>query len=132
MSMHRICRNCLRKEESRYNFGNDRDAERAFHNENWCDCGYESPEEMMIDQDMGFENPLWVRIGKYFLVEYNEAIRQGRIESRDELLRFFLKLLKDSAANFRHRIELVGPDEDVVFQRIYHGKTDHEVKSQII
>lgn len=59
MSMQRVCHNCYRTEGIRANFGNDREAEAAYHRRIWCDCGYSSPEEMMKDQDLGFDDPRW-------------------------------------------------------------------------
>lgn len=57
MSINRWCPNCFREEEMRLNFGSNREAEAKFHKEKWCDCGCNSPEEMMRDQDLGFEDP---------------------------------------------------------------------------
>tara|TARA_B110000114_G_C14777897_1_gene271550 strand:+ start:80 stop:223 length:144 start_codon:yes stop_codon:yes gene_type:complete len=36
------------------NFGYDNEAENEYHAIKWCKCPYESSEEMMLDQDMGF------------------------------------------------------------------------------
>lgn len=106
MSMNRVCPICYRKESIRFNFGNNREAESDFHKQKWCDCGYSSGEEMMKDQDLGFTDSRWVGIVKYFLDNYFLRIGQGAISNKDENARFFLKLLKSSANNYRLSIEL--------------------------
>lgn len=131
MSLERVCPNCFRKEGTRYNFGTNREAEKAFHQEKWCDCGYSSPQEMMLDQDMGFTNPHWLRIAKYFLENYENSIRQGLIESKDEKVRFFLKLLKSSANNIGKSIELTQRKQDEEYEFIYHGKPEKNPRVNI-
>jgi|GEM_PF-6832917 len=131
MSMSRICPNCYRKEDARFNFGDEHQAEKAFHAEKWCKCGYNSPQEMMLDQDMGFEDPLWIPIAKYFINNYTLRISQGEIRTKEEHMRFFLKLLKNSANNFNRSLELAPRDKDEAREYIYHGRTTHVVKSSI-
>tara|TARA_R110001592_G_scaffold363293_2_gene683370 strand:+ start:3315 stop:3698 length:384 start_codon:yes stop_codon:yes gene_type:complete len=94
------------------NFGFDSQAEKKFHAQSWCKCGYETPEEMMKDQDMGFEDPVWIPIAKSYLEEYHLKLTQGHIKGRTELVRFFLKLLKESAYNSRKSIILVDGKTD--------------------
>ena len=84
MSTNRVCQICYREENVRYNFGNDFEAENEFHMRTWCDCGYSSGEEMMLDQDLGFSDNRWVCIVKYFLNEYYLKIRQGAITNKDD------------------------------------------------
>ena len=122
MSINRICPNCYRKEGIRFNFGPNKEAETEFHRQHWCNCGYSSPEEMMQEQDLGFDDPRWVSITKYFLNEYYLRINQGRIANKDEHIRFFLKLLKSSANNYRLSIELIPRKADEDWEFIYNGK----------
>lgn len=107
MSMQRICPNCYRTEGIRANFGNDREAEAAFHRKKWCDCGYSSPEEMMKDQDLGFDDPQWVKVSRTFLNQYYERLSLGRIPSKNEHVRYFLKLLKRSFNGEGLSVEIV-------------------------
>jgi len=122
MSIERICPNCFQMENMRVNFGNNRQAEREFHSKKWCNCGYNSPNEMMEDQDMGFEDPYWIPIAKHFIENYHLRISQGRIKDREELVRFFLKLLKSSANNVGKSLELVERKNGGGYEFIYEGK----------
>lgn len=131
MSVSRVFPNCFRSEGVRFNFGNNREAEQSFHQEHWCNCGYSSPEEMMKDQDMGFDHPEWIRIAKYFLENYHLRLNQGLIESEEEHVRFFLKLLKSSANNVRLSIDLVDRKDGEEYDFIYNGKSDHTPKTNI-
>lgn len=124
MSMYRTCPNCFRQEGIRVNFGNNHAAEAEFHREHWCKCGYSSPEEMMKDQDLGFIDPRWVPIIKYFLNQYYLRISQGSIISKDEHVRFFLKLLRSSINNYHLSAELVPRKDNEDFKLIYNGKTE--------
>jgi len=121
--MNRICPNCYREDKIRFNFGGDHSAETEFHRQHWCDCGYSSPKEMMQDQDLGFEDSRWLGVTKYFLNEYYLRISQGKITNKDEHVRFFLKLLKNSANNYRLSVELVPRKDNEDWESIYNGKT---------
>jgi hypothetical protein len=57
MSANRICPNCFKKDNIRVNFGDEEESARKFHSLKWCDWNYNSPNEMMVDQDMGFTDP---------------------------------------------------------------------------
>lgn len=131
MSMSRVCPFCFRQEGIRANFGSDRAAEAEFHNQRWCKCGYSSSEEAMQDQDLGFLDPRWIKIAKFFLNEYYLRIGQGRIQNKDEHVRFFLKLLKSSASNYRTTIELTSRNENDKFQYIHDGKPTNKPKLNI-
>jgi len=131
MSINRMCTNCFRKENVRYNFGNDIESEKRFHSEKWCDCGYNSPEEMMLDQDMGFTDPNWLRIAKDFLTNYHAMLASDKLESKEEQTRFFLKQLKNSANNVYKSIELVEIKKDEGWQAIFDGKTEKKPKTNI-
>lgn len=131
MSMYRTCPNCFQQEGIRFNFGNNHAAEAEFHREHWCKCGYSSPNEMMQDQDLGFNDPHWVPITKYFLNQYYLRISQGSIKNKDEHLRFFLKLLKSSINNYRLSAELVPRKDNEDFKLIYDGKTEKVPKINI-
>jgi hypothetical protein len=132
MSIARRCPNCFRQEGVRFNFGDDREAEKAFHQEKWCSCGYSSPEEMMKDQDFGFDDPKWVPIAKHFLENYHNSLEQGLIHSRDEQVRFFLKLLKSSANNYYKSIDLIDRREDESYEFVYNGKPEQPPRLNII
>jgi hypothetical protein len=129
--MNRVCPNCYRKEELRVNFGNDREAEAMFHQQKWCSCGYQSPQEMMRDQDLGFEDPRWVPIARYFLNEYYLRLKQGEINNKDEHVRFFLKLLKSAANNRRLSIELVNRKDNEEWKFVYDGKSKNNPRKNI-
>lgn len=131
MSVRRICPNCYRKENKRSNFGDNIKAERKYHSEKWCNCGYNSPEEMMVDQEMGFLDPKWIPIAKFFIENYHLRLKQGEIKSKGELVRFFLKLLKSSANNFHRSIELIPIKETEKWEFIYHGRTDKKPRTDI-
>jgi hypothetical protein len=120
--MNRVCPNCYREEGIRFNFGGNFAAEADFHNQHWCSCGYSSPEEMIQDQELGFDDPRWVRIAKYFLNNYYLRLKQGEIDSKDEHIRFFLKLLKSSTNNFRLSVELVNRKNDEDWEFVYNGR----------
>ena len=131
MSTNRVCQICYREESVRYNFGNDFEAENEFHMRTWCDCGYSSGEEMMLDQDLGFSDNRWVCIVKYFLNEYYLKIRQGAITNKDEHARFFLKLLKSSANNYSVTIELKSRNEYKGSEFINNGKPNRPPSKNI-
>ena len=131
MSMSRVCPNCFQVESTRYNFGSDIQAEQAFHAEKWCDCGYESPEEMMEDQDMPFKDPRWVLLTKRFLEDYHLRLKQGGIKDATELVRFFLRLLKSSANGVNRSIVLVDKKDDESYALVHEGKTDRKPKLNI-
>ncbi|MFZ4798906.1 MAG: hypothetical protein ACOYMA_15505 [Bacteroidia bacterium] len=131
MSVTRVCRNCFRPERFRVNFGENSEAEREFHQKKWCDCGYNSPEEMMQDQDLGFNDPRWVGISILFLNDYYLRISQGQITNKDEHVRFFLKLLKSSMNNYRVSAELVNKYDDKDYWPIFNGKTEKVPKLNI-
>jgi hypothetical protein len=123
--MTRVCPNCYREEGGglRLNFGPNLQAEAEFHKQHWCKCGYSSPEEMMQDQDLGFDDPRWVGIAKYFLNNYYLRLKQGEINNKDEHMRFFLKLLKSAANNYRLSIELINRKNGEEYDFIYNGKS---------
>lgn len=129
--MNRVCPNCFIKEDTRYNFGNNKEEEKKFHAEKWCDCGYNSPEEMMLDQDMGFTSPYWIIIAKYFIRNYDYMLASDKLESKEEVVRFFLKMLKNAANNVNKSIELVEMYEDEGWKAIYDGKPKTKPKSNI-
>lgn len=131
MSINRSCPNCFQIENDRSNFGDNREAEREFHSQKWCNCGYNSPNDMMVDQDMGFTDPNWIRIAKHFIENYHLRISQGRIQTSEELVRFFLKLLKSSANNIRKSIELIDKEENEEYEFIYDGKTKKKPRINI-
>lgn len=131
MSMNRVCPICYRKENIRFNFGDNREAESDFHKQKWCDCGYSSGEEMMKDQDLGFTDSRWVGIVKYFLDNYFLRIGQGAISNKDENVRFFLKLLKSSANNYRLSIELKPRNDDEDWEFVYEGKPKRKPRKNI-
>ncbi|WP_242084216.1 hypothetical protein [Aestuariivivens sediminis] len=131
MSMNRVCPNCFRKENLRYNFGNNIEAEKKFHSEKWCECGYNSPKEMMLDQDMGFTDPDWIRIAKYFIENYHATLATHQFNSKDEVVRFFLKMLKYSANNIYKEIVLVNNDKNNHWENINYGKPKTKPKSNI-
>jgi len=132
MSLKRVCPNCFREEkELRLNFGGNTEAEKEFHDQKWCDCDYSSPNEMMMDQDMGFENPEWIKFARFFLANYHLRLSQGHIENKEENVRFFLKLLKSSANNCRLSIDLVDLKKDENYESVYNGKSNHTPKSVI-
>lgn len=130
MSINISCPNCF-KEGPRMNFGPNRAAESKFHNQPWCNCGYSSPAEMMEDQELGFVDPRWVRIAKYFLNEYYLRLGQGRIESKSENLRFFLKLLQRSGNNYNLSIELVPRKNIEETEYVYDGKPIKQPRNNI-
>jgi len=80
---------------------------------------------------MGFKNPKWVKIGKYFLNHYHPVINEGSIEYKDEWLRFFLKLLQSSANKYELSIELTNINKNESWSKIEDGKTSRKVKSII-
>jgi hypothetical protein len=121
--MNRVCPNCYREEGIRFNFEPNIETEKAFHQENWCGCGYNSPQEMMQDQDLGFDDPHWVSLTKYFLNEYYMRLKQGKINSKDEHIRFFLKLLKSAANNYKLSIELINRKDNEDWNYVYDGKS---------
>lgn len=131
MSMSRRCPNCYRTDSLRFNFGNNRDSEKEFHKVKWCDCGYNSPQEMMLDQDMGFEDPLWIPIGKQLLTQYHEGLRNEKVSSLEEQMRFFLKLLQSAANNMRCSLEIVPIKPNEKHTTIFDGKTKNPPKSEI-
>jgi hypothetical protein len=101
MSMPRRCPNCYRTEDIRVNFGDNREAEAAFHQRKWCDCDYSSPEEMMQDQDLGFEDPKWLPVAKEFLNRYHRELRAGQLSTKGDHIRCFLISLKSSFDDYR-------------------------------
>ena len=131
MSINRVCPICYQKEGVRFNFGNNREAEAEFHKRSWCDCDYSSGEQMMTDQDLGFTDKKWVGIVRYFLNEYYLRIGQGAIANKDEHVRFFLKLLKNSANKYRLSIELKSKNEDEDWEFIYNGKPKKQPQKNI-
>jgi hypothetical protein len=131
MSVARTCPICFRRENKRYNFGSEHAAEKAFHKEKWCDCTYESAQEMMLDQDMGFEDPTWIPIAKEFLYEYHNSLNSGLITNKEEQVRFFLKLLKSCANSSRKSIELIPIKENEKWEYILDGKTERKLKCDI-
>lgn len=129
MSMTRVCPNCFQSEGLRF-FFNDREKEAEFHREKgWCECGYESQEEMMRDQDLGFTDPRWVLIIRAFLNEYYKSLGKGVIQNKDEHVRYFLKLLKFSANNYRMSIELISRSE--IIKYIIDGEPIKKPRSNI-
>ena len=131
MSINRLCPNCFQEENIRVNFGDDREFEREFHAQKWCKCGYNSPTEMMVDQDMGFSDPNWIRIAKCFVENYHLRISEGHIETSEELVRFFLKLLKSSANNIYKSIEIVDQKDKEEYEFIYNGKSKNKPKTNV-
>jgi hypothetical protein len=131
MSIERRCPNCFQQENMRVNFGNNREAEKDFHSQKWCSCGYNSPIEMMADQDMGFSDPQWIPIANHFIENYHLRISQGHIHNNEELVRFFLKLLKTSANNIIKSIEIVEKKQGEEYEFIYKGKATKAPKTNI-
>lgn len=131
MSINRTCQNCFQEEKIRVNFGNNIEAERDFHTQKWCSCGYNSPSEMMADQDMGFTDPKWIPIAMYFIENYHLRISQGHIHNSEELVRFFLKLLKSSANNIRKSIEIDDRKQNEEYEFIYEGKAKQKPRTNI-
>jgi hypothetical protein len=129
--MNRICPNCFREEGVRFNFGGNSAVEAEFHSQHWCNCGYSSPEEMMQDQDLGFDDPRLVLIAKHFLNEYYLRLKQGKINNKDEHIRFFLKLLKSTANNYRLSIELINRKDNEDYEYVYDGKSKKEHRINI-
>lgn len=129
--MHRVCPNCFQKEQVRLNFGGNKKAEQKFHSEKWCECKYSSPKEMMYDQDMGFTDPSGIRIARYFLQNYHSTLANHKFDSKEEVVRFFLKLLKQSASNIYKSIELVDNKTNENWANINYGKTNVKPKSNI-
>lgn len=131
MSMNRVCPMCFQEERFRYFFV-DNESEAEFHRDNrWCSCGYESPEEMMQDQDLGFTDYRWVLIIRSFLNEYYLRLSQGVILNKDEHVRFFLKLLKFSANDYRLSIELTPPKKNELLEYIVDGVPKKQPHSNI-
>jgi len=63
------------------NFGKNEEAEKAFHATKWCDCGYNSPEEMLREMDIN--DPRRIRIEKKLLANLNfRAAREKLIQER--------------------------------------------------
>lgn len=131
MSLPRTCPNCFQKEASRHNFGSDLQAEREFHQQRWCDCGYASPEAMMADQDMPFADPQWIPFAKHFLEEYHLRFRQGGMKNKTELVRFFLRLLQSSANNLSRSINLSEQKSEEKYRFVYDGESDHKPQTDI-
>ena len=129
--MSRRCPNCFQVEGVRMNFGFDSQAEKKFHAQSWCKCGYETPEEMMKDQDMGFDDPAWIPIAKYFLEQYHLRLIQGHIKGRAELVRFFLKSLKESAYYSSKSITLVDRKTDQGREWSKFGETKQKPRTDI-
>lgn len=123
MSLNRVCRNCYRGDDIRMNFGYDTASEEAYHKKNWCSCGYSSHEEMMLDQNLGFTDPRWVKIGKNFLNDYYHKIRLHKIMNKDDHMRWFLKLLHSTAENHGLAIHLSTRKPD------YNNKTNITAKN---
>jgi len=131
MSIARTCPKCYQQEQIRVNFGPNIQAEQEFHREDWCNCGYSSAHEMMADQDMPFSDPKWIPFAKHFLNEYHIRFEQGRIRDNEELVRFFLRLLKFSANNINRSIQLTDKKPGESYQTISDGETDHKPKASI-
>lgn len=106
MSLYRICPNCFENDGLRVSFSNI-ESERAYHSEKWCNCGYNSPEEMMVDRDMGFTDPKWFFISQYIIRNLNEKVLNlDNTDNQIEMQRNFLKLLIQSARYVRASLEL--------------------------
>ncbi|MBS9773782.1 MAG: hypothetical protein KGV59_01315 [Tenacibaculum sp.] len=132
MSVSRICPNCYRREGIRVNFGNNHSAEKEFHQQHWCDCGYSSPEEMMKDQDLGFSDAKWVLIIKDFLNTYYNIISTTVIPNKDEHLRLFLKLLKNKINWYDSSAELIPKKRNFnEFEYVRNGKPKKQPKLNI-
>jgi hypothetical protein len=131
MSRERICSKCYQQEMTRYNFGEDIEAEKAFHAKDWCKCGYTSAEEMMVDQDMPFSDPKWIPLAKHFLNEYHIRLDEEQIRNSEQLVRFFLRLLKSSANNIGLSVTLINQKADEVYKFVSDGKTDRKPKTNI-
>ncbi len=123
------CPNCYRE----YNLYKSRNLDKNFvpNPKKVCSCKYNSPEEMMEDHDMGFKDPKWVKIGKYFLNHYHPVINESSIEYKDEWLRFFLKLLQSSANKYGLSLELTNIKKNESWSKVVDGKTSRKVKSMI-
>ena len=134
----RTCPACLRSNHIYANFGDNIEAAKAYHNaKNWCKCGYESAEEMMQDQDLGFSDPYWLPIIKHCFNEFFSRYDKGQFESPEEEVRFFLKQLKYSAYQWQHAIVLEKiPDEaidlDTEPEWPQDGKPARPTKSKVI
>ena len=86
-----MCKICFKSDGMRFNFGDNTEAEAAHHNTKWCSCPYETSEEMMLDQDMGFTDPNWIPIAKSFLSNYRRM--REEVTTNEQSVRLFLKLL---------------------------------------
>ncbi len=134
----RTCPACLRSNHIYANFGDNIEAAKAYHNaKNWCKCGYESAEEMMQDQDLGFSDPYWLPIIKHCFNEFFSRYDKGQLESPEEQVRFFLKQLKYSAYNYHRSIKLeVIPYEEIDLDTApewpQDGKPARPTKSKVI
>ncbi len=132
MSVSRICPNCYRKEGIRVNFGNNHSAEKEFHQQHWCSCGYSSPEEMMKDQDLGFSDAKWVLIIKDFLNTYYDIISTTVIPNKDEHIRLFLKLLKNKINWYDLSVELIPKKLNLdEYEYVRNGKPKKQPKLNI-
>ncbi len=58
-------------------------------------------------------------------------MNQGHIKNKEENVRFFLKLLKSSANNFRMTINLTPKIEGEEYEFIYDGKTKQKPRVNI-
>jgi hypothetical protein len=134
----RTCPACLRSNHIYANFGDNIEAAKAYHNaKNWCKCGYESAEEMMQDQDLGFSDPYWLPIIKGCFNEFFSRYDKGLLESPEEQVRFFLKQLKYSAYNNHRSIKLEAiPYEEIDLDTApewpQDGKPAKPTKSKVI
>jgi hypothetical protein len=111
MSVKNICKDCFRESKVRMNFGYDSEAENEYHSSKLCNCPYNSPEEMMIDQDMGEMDPNWFRIAKNLLPDFKSKLRTCTKE--EEEVRLFLKLLDYHTKNYHKSVELIDAEQPI-------------------
>lgn len=132
MRINRTCPKCLRQEGIIYNFGNNKAAMVAFNKKKWCKCGYNTPQEMMEDNDLGFTDETWLLIAKNFIGHYHRSYNYGFIHNSEELIRFFLKALKTTAENFSKDIVLVENNGGRKFDTINNGKPEKKPRLNVL
>lgn len=131
MGMNRVCPICYQQEAFSFNFGPNSVANAEFHQKKWCKCGYTSGEELMKDQDLGFTDNRWVGVAKSFLIDFFEKASSGGILSKDQMVRLFLKQLKNSANNYDLSIELVPIKEGEEWNFIEDGNPIHRPRKDV-
>lgn len=70
-------------------------------------------------------------VAKYFIKNYHLRISQGHIHNSEELVRFFLKLIKTSANNINKSLEIVERKNGEEYEFISEGKANTAPKTNI-